>query len=253
MSLSVSRRAGVTLTIATLTLAAAALPARSDEKEDARALALQQTALAAGKRGMTVIAEAKATRPVDSFTTKITIDTGTQPQDAAKSGLEELEQQFFAELRKANLPVPAEHSDRTQDTYGASMTGQPFRRITRTYTISIPSFETDRAIFRIAKTISPDVSAGGYAVDAEGLAIREVRFESSSSKLDAERATVEAEARQNVMAEAKNQADRLATALGVKLGLPMSVSPVEVKVYGVNNATESGYSASCVVVFEILE
>lgn len=230
--------------IGALALALAVTPVRSDEKMDARALAIQQSVIAAGRRSVTVVAEGVGLRDVDSAEVSITVSSNATTSELSRTRFEDFEPLLVDALKKANLPAPADHSDiRIGDP---SVSPGFFRRVYRVPLKSYDGFEAVRTALRALEKDQNDVER------AKTPRIESVGCSTKSSALDANRSAVKLEAQQSAFDDAKKRATQIAEGLGMKIGKPLAVSPIEISDYGFNSP-QMGYSARGIVVFELVD
>lgn len=253
MSLPKRRRASIGV-LSALALACAVTPARSDDKEDARVLALQQSAIAAGKRTVTVVAEGKATRKVDSLVTHIMLKSGRVLRGNGPKTLAAFEERMVETLRTAGLPIPPTDTEGfTQPT--SSRSSAPAEETIGSYRVPVASLDEHWKIVKALEALTPDYRSPGYNRQEvrDEPTVYTVEYESKSSELEADRPAVQLEARQNALANAKTMAAQNAAAIGMKLGPPLLVGPLNVTSLNGNSATELGYAATGTVVFELAE
>lgn len=235
-------------TVASTLVALIASPVLSDAKDEAAILALQQSAIAAGRRTVTVVAEGTATRTADKLAVDFAIRSGngqsSTPVDVRFSAKED---EMMARLREARLPIPAEHSDAPPTDTGSTREGAT-SYVDRTYTMPVGSYDE---FARIRDALKP-ITVRSDVVDTNAK-LRYVAFRATSAAFEADRNAVELEARRRALANAKTLAGEHAAAVGMKLGPPMLIGPLSITQHGVGTAIEQGYHASGLVMFEMIE
>lgn len=231
----------------TLAVMAVAGPVRADAKEDAAVLALQQSAIAAGRRTVTVVAEGRATRTADKMAAELVLNSGNGPAGEMEQRLGEIEGRVATALAEAGLRLPAEKDEGRPTSTGSNQQG-PTAYFERTYTIPVASLDAYRTVANAVRRLAEETNTIGPEPR-----LTRVTFRADSSKLEADREVVQLEARQNALADAKAKATENAKALGMKLGPPLLVGAIETKMYGNGGTIEQGYVASGVVLFELVE